>query len=151
MSRYANMDHGEWLEASLKRKLTPFQHRVVNLIGIVGGGIYNTPIKWQTAEFEFGIRGVAVKWRADDFATWDFDQLTKLVFLAHEERIRVSLQPIAPKYLRVMFFPRLADGSMATRHPNLDEAIADFRTWYAPLDRFVKQKAAPASALEEAP
>lgn len=135
MSRYANMDHGGWLELQLKRKLSPFEHRAANIIGIVAGGIYNAPIKWATADFTE--RRVTVKWLCADFATWDFDQLTKLVLLAHAERIRISIAPVAPRYLSVYLTPRLAEGRMAQRHPSLDEVVADFRTWYRPLDRFI--------------
>lgn len=138
MSRYANMDHGRWLEANLKRKLTPYQHRVANVIGIVAGGIYNAPINWKSADFDLaGRRGVAVNWMMGEFATTDFNALTMLVFLAHEERIRIAVKPITTRYMKILFFERKADGNNSQRHPSLDEAIADFRAWYRPLGRFV--------------
>lgn len=121
---YARMNHADWLARHLKRELTPFQTKVADIIGMVAGGIYNAPISWKSAEIDS--RFVSVVWR-DEFATWDFDALTKLVFLAHTARIRVSMSAVGPRYTRVMFHPRVHEGCVGKRHPSLDEAVAAFR------------------------
>lgn len=153
---YARMDHAEWVESSnrainarngasssrrrkvapsvLPEKLSEFQKRVADIIGMVAGGVYNAPINWNNVEWDLvGGRAVSVVWRFPHFATWDFDGLTKLVFLAHEARIRVELEPAATHYMRVTFHERKAAGCGMTRHPNLEEAIAAFRA-YLPAD-----------------
>jgi hypothetical protein len=149
---YQRMDHAAWVErsnaatnarnASAKRRskaapkklpeeLSDFQKRVADIIGMVGGGVYNAPVNWNSVEWDWG-RGVSVVWRGS-LATWDFNQLSLLVFLCHEARIRVDLEAAATRYLRLSFHPRKAEGGIATRHPNLEEAVALFRD-YLPSD-----------------
>jgi hypothetical protein len=153
---YARMDHAEWVESNnrainarngasssrrrkvapavLPEKLSDFQKRVADIVGMVAGGVYNAPINWNNVEWNLvGGRAVSVVWRFPHFATWDFDGLTKLVFLAHEARIRVELEPAATHYMRVTFHQRAAAGCGMTRHPNLEEATAAFRA-YLPSD-----------------
>jgi len=138
VSRYANMDHAGWLEDHLGRKFTRFQTRVVNIIGIVGGGIYNTPINWKSASFDE--RRVRVNWSAGNgFATFDNNDLTNLVLLAHAECIRIAITPATPSMFRVHFFPRLPTGCGMTRPPDVAHAVADFETWYKPLDRWFQE------------
>ena len=60
------------------------------------------------------------------YATYDFDQLTRLVFLAHDRSIRVQIQAKG-KGMEIAIWARSRDGGMAIRHPDLDTAIADWR------------------------
>lgn len=61
-------------------------------------------------------------------ATFDFDDLTRLVFLAHDLCIRVSIEPCNPKHLRLMFHPRRErDGGMSIRHPTIETALERWR------------------------
>jgi len=152
---YATMDHAEWMqrnnEATLRNiatrkakppaskflppeKLTPFQKKVIDIIGMVGGGIYNAPISPDRIEWTYGFNGVSVVWQRE-MGTFDFSQLTMLVFLCHEARIRCSVES-AMKHLRLSFWQRKAEGDMAVRHPNLDEAVKAFRE-YLPADHRV--------------
>lgn len=59
-------------------------------------------------------------------ATFDFDQLTRLVFLAHDHAIRVEVQP-AMRYLRILLHPRVREGTWDTRHPTLEATVAKWR------------------------
>lgn len=147
---YVNMDHAAWVEsnnASGRRnhktpkrdrdlryvvgfhaapeKLTEFQTKVMNILGIVGGGIYNAPITWDTIDWDCG-RGVSLIWRGG-FATFDSSNLTRLVFLCHDARIRVSVDPAGPRLMRLSFHPRVSDGGVGSRHPNLEEAVTAHR------------------------
>ena len=149
MSRYANADHAGWIESQnvatnryrrsrkrgkplpdLPEKLSPFQARVMNILGIVGGGIYNAPIAYDRIDWDRGFHGVSVTWRYRGFATWDGCDLTMLVFLCHEARIRCEIDPAGPHMLRLSFWQRAAEGDICERHPNLDEAVAAFRGWF---------------------
>lgn len=150
------MDHAEWVEINIaagKRQkptavsrrslangegwhaapdtLTTDQARIFDILGIVAGGIYNAPISWDRVCWRYGT-GIAVLWNRG-MATFDFHQLTLLVFLCHEGRIRCDIEPVARGYLRLSFHARGATGGTARRHPNLDEAVADFRR-YLPAD-----------------
>lgn len=155
---YVNMDHAGWVENNVtirksygkkpKRdrhghivgnhaapdKLTEFQAKVMNILGIVGGGIYNAPITWETVDWQHG-HGLSLVW-GNGLATFDFGGLTRLVFLCHDARIRVSIDPAGPRHLRLSFFPRSHEGSGTARHPNLAEAVAAHRA-SVPLDHSI--------------
>lgn len=163
MSTYQHMDHAAWMEAnnraihSLAEKekprerkykrlaefspvtLTDFQKKVCDIIGMVGGGIYNAPIARSRINWNYGNRGVSVMWK-HDMATFDFNELTALVFLCHEARIRCDISAGGPGMMRISFWQRSHEGSMSERHPNLDEAVKAFRE-YLPTDHRIIYKA----------
>lgn len=142
---YNTMDHAGWVESnnsahnSMERnkkrpgklypeKLTDFQAKVMDILGMVCGGIYNAPISWDKVEWNCWA-GLSVILRDGRLATYDFYQLTRLVFLCHEARIRCELTAHTRGYFRIMFHPRVHEGGMTTRHPNLDEAVIDLREY----------------------
>jgi hypothetical protein len=152
---YQRMDHAEWMESnnaalnrsmgkrknwkSLPEKLTEFQAKVIDIVGMVGGGIYNAPIcSSERINWQYGFNGVSLTWDRE-MATWDFTQLTMLVFLCHEARIRCSIEAVAPRTMRMAFFPRTHEGGVARRHPNLDEAVEMFKK-YLPEDHRIVYK-----------
>lgn len=146
---YFNMDHTGWVEsniASSKRmkpaaaarrrqqesrgwlaapdQLNPFQRRAIDIFGIVGNGIYNAPISWDT--FYWSDRFLVAPW-SNPLATFDFTALSKLVFLCHEARIRGEIRAKVFHHIEISLGERVAEGGMPQRHPNLDEAISQFR------------------------
>lgn len=160
---YATMDHAGWVERNMaamrdmgpkpKRPvikgphacpetLTPFQARVMDILGMVGGGIYNAPIGWGGVHWAYG-NGIAVPWRGD-LATFDSDKLTRLVLLCLEARIRCEVGPHAFRYLLLCFWPRKAEGSYGTRHPNLAEAVDTFRAYLPAGHRVIHDGPDPA-------
>ena len=56
-------------------------------------------------------------------ATFDFNELTRLVFMAHDKCIRVGIEHGGPRALRIAIWPRLGEGSMSTRHPDIETAL----------------------------
>ena len=60
------------------------------------------------------------------YATYDFDELTRLVFLAHDRCVRVALEPCR-KGLRICIWARQRDGRFEERHPTLDDAVWTWR------------------------
>ena len=105
--------------------LSPFQASVMNILGIVGGGIYNAPINWETMEWSWG-DGLSLAWE-NSLSTFDFQSLTGLVFLCHDARIRCTIEPCGPRLLRLSFWQRSHDGGSNVRHPSLEEAVASHR------------------------
>jgi hypothetical protein len=102
-----------------------FEQRCEKLIAAVYGGLHNGPRKIDKhTEFY-------QTWcHYGEMATFDFDKLTVLVFMAHRLCIRVSLTGAANKYMRVMLHNRKSgEGSMSERHPDLDTAIRQFKVW----------------------
>lgn len=161
---YINMDHVDWAERNLRAartlskkyqphksapdKLNPFQAAVVNIIGIVGNGIYNAPIDICKVDWQYGLNGISLKWQHTDLATFDYSQLTMLVFLCHEARIRCSISPCGPRSLRFSFWPRKSTGGISARHPNLDEAVKEFRSIFSAAHP-INFKEAPAAQPQE--
>ena len=155
---YVNMDHAGWVEQSIaahKRQaskadqrraideqrgwcaapdvLNDFQRRAFGILGIVGNGIYNAPIAWTKVWWHPTM--LQLPWY-NEVASFDFTGLTRLVFLCHEARIRCGISAHARDHLGIHLGERSHEGGMSRRHPNLDEAIADFRAWF-PADHSI--------------
>lgn len=157
---YDNMDHGGWVQDQIdavrgavisgRRKwtakdlrakgagkgwaaapiqLNDFQHRAFRILGIAGGGIYNAPISWDG--LSWGVKFIYVPW-AHELATFDFQALSSMVFLAHDAAIRVAIQPHTPRHLLIGLFERVptstpGDLRMTVRHPTLKGAVEAHR------------------------
>ena len=78
---------------------------------------------------EFGY-GWQVNHDRGDLATYDYNQLTRLVFMAHEKCIRVSIMASSPRHIKIAIWKRQREGGMSERHPTLEQAI---NSWKAPL------------------
>lgn len=63
-----------------------------------------------------------------DMATYDFDFLTRLVFLAHDRCIRASVQNGGPRKVKVVIFKRASrDGRISVGHPTIETALEKWR------------------------
>jgi hypothetical protein len=58
-----------------------------------------------------------------DLSTFDFDGLTRLVFLAHDYSIRVAVSPINRRSLQFLFHGRNRTGGFSQRHPTIEQAV----------------------------
>jgi hypothetical protein len=56
-------------------------------------------------------------------ATYDFDELTRLVLAAHFYAVRVAVMQGGPRQLRLVLHPRTRDGLMSQRHPTIEQAM----------------------------
>jgi len=123
---YINMDHAGWVEREIKKPLSPFAQRVANILGIVGGGIYNCPI--NVAKINWGDPvAIQVVWSYRTMATWDFRELSALVVYCCQARIRCEIEACAPKRLRLTFHQRKPAESRAAHHPDIDEMVDRLR------------------------
>ncbi|MEE3155805.1 MAG: hypothetical protein VX309_09800, partial [Pseudomonadota bacterium] len=114
----------------------------IDICGMVGGGIYNAPINWERVDWgapgsNGRHSGIFVPWRDGRMATFDGGQLTMLVLLAHEARIRVEIRAKAWGHMQLAFFQRAHDGGTFGRHPDIDEAVTRFRE-YLPEDHRIR-------------
>lgn len=119
-------DPAEWLKHEHGVTLTPFQHRVMYMLGAVAGGIHNAPIDWQLVEWDIAGHGICVNWHGE-LATIDTCKLTMLVFMACEARIRFSISGGGQRTVKLRFWQRKAQGRASVEHPDLGEFIAVFR------------------------
>ena len=62
-----------------------------------------------------------------DLSTFDFDGLTRLVFLAHDCCFRVSVMNSGPSMVKIAIWKRKREGSITTRHPTIETALKVWR------------------------
>jgi len=60
-------------------------------------------------------------------ATFDSDDLTRLVFLAHDRCIRVQVEQGGPNRIRIAIWKRVREGCLYERHPTIEQALKSFR------------------------
>lgn len=63
-----------------------------------------------------------------DLATFDFNQLTKLVVMAHDKCIRTSVEEHSKNAVKIAIWKREREGSMSDRHPDLESHIKTLRS-----------------------
>jgi len=74
-------------------------------------------------------------------STFDFDELTRLVLLAHERCVRAWVTAGRPRYVRIWIAGRVRDtGDIVTSHPTIEQALAKFRArddepWWRELEK----------------
>lgn len=119
-------DAGRWVEAHLRRPLSPFHHRAMQLLqDAFRTGIYNIPVTWKTVDWDCN-EGIRFTLKQHSIATFDFSVLSGLVFCAHRDCIRVSIAAAAPSLFRVVMHQRKREGGMSRRHPTADEHMKEF-------------------------
>lgn len=63
-----------------------------------------------------------------DLSTFDFDTLTRLVFLAHDSCIRVELSQGGPRAIKIAIWKREGrTGRIYDRHPTIETALEAWR------------------------
>lgn len=155
---YDDMSHGGWVEAQLEairrrvtkltkrdqlakanrkgwhgapERLNGFQHRAFDILGVVGGGIYNAPIVWDSVHWDDTF--LCLSW-GRSLATRDFQNLTDLVLLAHDAAIRVDISA-GMRNLQIGMHQRMRppEGRSNKGHPTIEDALASHRLRF-PID-----------------
>lgn len=129
--KYDEGDVRRWIGYSTKAEPSLAVMRCVGLLATWLGGTHHItdhisvrriPEKSWTNKWQF------IVCFHRDVSTFDFDLLTRLVFLAHDLLIRVELSAAAPRYLRITMSPRLfREGNFNDRHPTIEEALKAWR------------------------
>ena len=64
----------------------------------------------------------------NDLSTYDFNMLTRMVFLAHDKCYRLSIKQGAPSAVKVMIWKRHArEGKIYEMHPTIEQALEKWR------------------------
>ena len=133
--RYEGAD---WVRSFLKyrepqKMLSEFGERVADLLGDVYLGIYHIP-EAQLAKVEWDNTRCLSLLISREFATYDGDDLTKLVILAHDRSIRVAIRAKTPRFVELLFHPREHGAKeFFKRHPTLEEAIKHCREHFGSI------------------
>jgi hypothetical protein len=78
-----------------------------------------------------GKNGIYINSSYNQFATFDFNYLTRAVFMAHDRCIRFGIFASGPKMLKLFFHKRnVREGDISERHPTIETALKDFRETY---------------------
>lgn len=104
------MSDDQWFCAEMFARVVGGHHHVVSDFKACGRGI-------RTSDF-------ASKW-----ATYDSSLLTRLVFIAHDEAVRVELSQSSPGRIGFAMWRRKREpeGNLFARHPTIEEALAKHR------------------------
>lgn len=127
-----NYSGHEWIQENIRAKgqtlqMSPLGQDVADLLGELFYGIYHISPK-ALEKVDWGNpHWIEITIGYKDFSTTDFDDLTRLVFLAHHLAIRVSLEAKARQHLRLLFHRRERTGDYSRRHPFLEEAVKRFK------------------------
>lgn len=93
-----------------------------DFFSIYYGGEHHFPSK---------IKECGYGWEINDnhggLATFDFNQLTRLVVMAHDKCIRVGIVPVNYMYLKITLHKRTRGESMTSSHPTLEDHIKFIR------------------------
>jgi hypothetical protein len=81
-----------------------------------GGAHHTPPIK------RYGL-GYCVN-TTTDLATYDGDNLTNLVLMAHKYLYRVSISAASSSYVKIIITKRKPEGRLCERHPDLEKLIS---------------------------
>jgi hypothetical protein len=121
-----NENGSRYIKKYIQPNASEFGCAVANFLDVLHSGLYHIPPKTLKK----------VDWVRDDYielcqyggmSTFDFDDLTRLVVMAHDRHIRVEIEGAAPHYLRLIFYKRERDGDTYHRHPTMEESIERIR------------------------
>lgn len=127
---------------------TDFTRRAIGLLCTTLGAPWRLAVNWRRVDWRYG-RGVSfILGNRPCLATWDVNGLTRLVIGAHDECIRVEIEPHGFGYLRISMWPRSGrEGKMGERHPTMEQAIEQYRAVKHEALRTMAERAAEAEEV----
>lgn len=84
--------------------------------------------------------GITASPFSSGFSTFDSDQLTRLVFLAHDRAIRVEIRSSNPYRIKLCMWKRQREGDGMSRHPSLEQAISVHRQFFPDPDTLASSR-----------
>jgi len=118
MKNYSN-----WLKESYKIEVSPLGEKVADILGTVWQGLYHIQPTVKKVEWSNDIY-IEINISQPQLATWDFNRLTQLVVLCHDECVRMEIEPLTPQMLKFYFHQRKGrTGKTWERHPTIEDHI----------------------------
>lgn len=106
------MNDDQWECWQLIGKLWGFNH------------VYNKPKPLTVKKYS----GIEINLPVHNMATFDYDDLTRFVFLCHDMQIRGSIHGSGPNLVKINLWKRQnRDGTFSERHPTLETAVEKWR------------------------
>lgn len=103
-----------------RKTATPAQIRALDALCWVLKGEHHLPRSGVRACGPTGVEFTTFQ----DYATFDFDELTRIVYAGHKFCVRIELSGAAPGFLRVQAYARDVSGKdMFERHPTVQQLI----------------------------
>ncbi len=117
----------EWVEQTFNLNLNDFQKRAVDLLcASQGCGPYDLKC-FKRADWNYGV-GVRFVLRRPRLSTFDGSSLATLVIGAHEEMIRVEIEPATFYDIAICMWPRQSrEGETWRKHPTIEQAVNTYR------------------------
>lgn len=121
----------EWIKTAFDTELSEIGEDVARLLNDWVSGIYHiqraaSKVDWKNPYWiEINLRG--------SLSTFDFDDLTRLVFLAHDYAMRVEIDPRRNGIYKLLFHRRVREGSLYQRHPTIEQAVNTWRKYHAEM------------------
>lgn len=119
---YENATRAQETAAPDDRINLPAAERIQAVLASTFGGMHHV---FNVKKFnEGGTREYWTVVHSGSLSSFDFDELTRLVFWGHEFGVRVDLGNGGPRALKIMLHARYGrEGGMSTRHPTMAQAI----------------------------
>jgi hypothetical protein len=119
------MTEREWLQQRRPEWMTDDQLECWMFFAALFHGDHHIP--GAIKEFGRGICLNAKSWGCH-FATFDYENLTRAVFLAHDRCIRFEIEPSGPGLLKLIAHKRhTREGDSMKRHPTIETALLTWR------------------------
>ncbi len=123
----------KWLEKQLaykkpKIEMSEFGKLVADILGNVWDGLHHlsgTELFHKRTEWSNESRIDTVIYGS--LSTWDFNKLTELVILCHDNAVKLDISGANIRYLRLSFSKRFREGDISQRHPILEEQMQKVR------------------------
>jgi hypothetical protein len=133
----------------------PFRERALAVIQCAFGGEHHVDkLSWHNGEAGSLLDSRCEFRTFGSLATWDYNELTRLVVAAHDYCVRADVRPAGRRSLGVMLSDRLrahGDMPLMKAHPTLEDHAARIRGEIdsAEFGRRLKAAPAPSPVCEE--
>jgi hypothetical protein len=117
--------HLSWLNSYRKDWMTDDQWLLSLFLCRLFSGFHHVPSEVKSCG-----RGLMLNFRPNSMSTFDFDDLTKLVVMAHNWGVRAEIGGSGPAMIKLMLWKRhVRDGNISQRHPTIDQAVEKFKSY----------------------